>query len=320
VADEKNDPRAVTYIEGKFDKLEINDPVRISRAFLNHHRDRPMRYYQGAIYRFEISHDIKQSEAGLRSEVYKYIEYALLKPNSRLVSEVIDALKAQTFINENCKLPWNIKTNQAESDMIAFLNGFIKLNDENNFDLKDHDSNIFNTSSANYKYNPALPEPEQMLNFLNQLWGDDFESIEAMQEWFGYCLTRDTRQQKMIFIIGPKRSGKGTLGRVIREVIGVSNTTAITLSGLGSPFGLAGLINKNLAIISDARLGKYTDVQVVAERLLSGTGEDLQAIPRKFMVDWVGNLTARYMWLANELPRIGDAGTALGIVLFISHG
>ena len=49
---------------------------------------------------------------------------------------------------------------------------------------------------------------------LDQLWAGDSESIAALQEWFGYCLTNDTRQQKILMIVGPKRSGKGTIARV----------------------------------------------------------------------------------------------------------
>jgi len=34
-----------------------------------------------------------------------------------------------------------------------------------------------------------------------------------LQDWFGYTLSPDTSQQKMLMIVGPTRSGKGTIGR-----------------------------------------------------------------------------------------------------------
>lgn len=56
-------------------------------------------------------------------------------------------------------------------------------------------------------------------------------------------------------IVGPKRSGKGTIARVLTHMLGRDNVANPTLSGLSSQFGLAPLIDKRAAIISDARLG-----------------------------------------------------------------
>ena len=92
---------------------------------------------------------------------------------------------------------------------------------------------------------------------------------------------------------------------------------APTLSSLSSQFGAASLINKTLAVIADARIGPRTDVQIIAERLLSITGEDLISIERKFLPDWIGQLVVRFIWVANELPRIGDAGAAFASRLLI---
>ena len=84
-----------------------------------------------------------------------------------------------------------------------------------------------------------------------------------------------------------------------------------TLSSLAQNFGLAPLIGKPLAIISDARLGGRADVQVVVERLLSITGEDWLSIDRKFLPAWNGQLPTRFVILTNELPKLGDASGAI---------
>ena len=76
-------------------------------------------------------------------------------------------------------------------------------------------------------------------------------------------------------------------------------------------FGLAPLIGKPLAIISDARLGGRTDTQVVVERLLSITGEDWLSVDRKFLPAWNGQLPTRFLILTNELPKLGDASGAI---------
>jgi putative DNA primase/helicase len=80
---------------------------------------------------------------------------------------------------------------------------------------------------------------------------------------------------------------------------------------LAQNFGLAPLIGKPLAIISDARLGGRTDGHVVVERLLSITGEDRLSVDRKFLPVWNGQLATRFLILTNELPKLGDASGAI---------
>jgi putative DNA primase/helicase len=131
-----------------------------------------------------------------------------------------------------------------------------------------------------------------------------------LQEWFGYCLTPDTRQQKMLMIVGPRRSGKGTIGHVLNQVVGQSNTVWPTTERLGGEFGLQSLIGKTLAIVPDARFSG-DKVGVVIERLLSVSGEDRVDINRKFLTGLELRLSTRFMLLSNEIPRLPDSSTAL---------
>ena len=101
------------------------------------------------------------------------------------------------------------------------------------------------------------------------------------------------------------------MGRVLTALLGKSNVCAPTLASLSQCFGLWPLIGKQLAIISDARLGGRADQQAIAERLLSISGEDGITIDRKYLVQWTGRLTTRFVIMTNELPRITDASGAL---------
>jgi putative DNA primase/helicase len=151
----------------------------------------------------------------------------------------------------------------------------------------------------------------EWLKFLGELWPSDPNSIEAMQELFGLLLTADTSRQKAFLIVGPKRSGKGTIARVLTALLGKENVAGPTLSGLSQNFGLWPLIGKPLAVISDARLGGRADIHVITERILSITGEDSLTIDRKNLVPWTGQLPTRFMILTNELPRLSDSSGAL---------
>jgi putative DNA primase/helicase len=170
---------------------------------------------------------------------------------------------------------------------------------------------FFSPNALDYDFHLQAPEPAAWLAFLRQLWANDPEAIGALQEWFGYCLLPDTSQQKILMILGPKRSGKGTIARVLTGLVGIRNTCAPTLAGLGTNFGLWPLVGKMVGIISDARLSGRTDVAIVVERLLSISGEDAQTIDRKNLSHVTCKLPVRFVILTNELPRLNDPSGAL---------
>jgi putative DNA primase/helicase len=155
------------------------------------------------------------------------------------------------------------------------------------------------------------PRPKNWHRFLKQIWPNDTESIRALQEFIGYLLTPLTYFQKILMIIGPKRAGKGTIGRIIRRLLGARNVCNPTLLDISQPFGRAVLIGKTLALISDARIDRRADTSAITERLLSISGEDPQTIPRKFLPDWNGCLPIRFIILTNELPKIEDSSATL---------
>jgi putative DNA primase/helicase len=111
-------------------------------------------------------------------------------------------------------------------------------------------------------------------------------------------------------MVGPTRAGKGVIARILSALVGPENVAGPTLSGLGNEFGLAPLIGKPLAIVSDARLGKNND-NVVVERLLSVSGEDTITVNIKYKEQWTGKLPSRFLIISNELPRLGDASGAI---------
>jgi putative DNA primase/helicase len=180
---------------------------------------------------------------------------------------------------------------------------------------------LFTINALDFDYDPNPEPPERWIKFLEQLFGDDLESVDLLQEWMGYCLTGDTSQQKMLLLVGPRRSGKGTIGRIVTNLVGAGNVVGPTTSSLAGTFGLQPLIEKSLAIVSDARFGGE-NVSTVVERLLCISGEDTLTIDRKFLGSISMKLATRFMLLTNELPRLNDSSTALAgrfLVLRLSN-
>ena len=191
-------------------------------------------------------------------------------------------------------------------DFVSLKNGVFHIPSQM---LMNHTSDFFTVNSLPFEWDPCAQAPN-WLNFLKQIWGDDPESIATLQEMMGYLLTPDTRMQKIFKIIGPKRSGKGTIGRVIEGLIGRENVCGPTLAGLTQNFGLQPLVGKLVALIADARTPQNGHSTVI-ERLLMISGEDLATVDRKNKDPWIGKLNTRILIMTNEPLQLEDASGAL---------
>lgn len=170
--------------------------------------------------------------------------------------------------------------------------------------------NMFAFNALDYDYDPAAPDPVRWYAFMRTVFDGDDEQVQLLQEWFGYVLTADTRKQKILLVVGPPRSGKGTIARVLTQLIGPGNVTGPTVSSLAGTFGMAPLLGKSLAIISDARFAGE-GVALAIDLLKNISGEDAVSVNRKNKDAPTVTLPTRFTILANENPRLPDASAAI---------
>jgi putative DNA primase/helicase len=113
-----------------------------------------------------------------------------------------------------------------------------------------------------------------------------------------------------LVIVGPPRSGKGTIFRVIEELVGPAHVASPRLSGLTDDKTLSSLIGKSACLIADMRAtsGK---TPAIAEALLGISGQDIFTIDRKYKDAWRGRLGTFVVMASNELPTLRDASGAL---------
>ena len=231
------------------------------------------------------------------------------------VSDVLEHVRAKSVLSVSIQPPswlreseWSIEDIVVTKNKIVHLPTFLK--DPSVSSIPSTPA-LFSTVALDYEFATTPPEISNWSKFLRQLWPSDQQSIDLLQEWFGYCLTPDTRQQKMLMMLGPKRSGKGTICRVLRSVVGDGNVAGPTLASIQTNFGLWPLLGKSVAIVSDARLSGRADQAIITERLLSISGEDAQTIDRKNLEPVTTKLQTRFMIVSNELPRLQDSSGAL---------
>jgi putative DNA primase/helicase len=226
-----------------------------------------------------------------------------------MVGDHVDALRAVSHLNDTIETPaWLSEepTDMPADEMVSLQNGLLHLPSKS---LLKHTPAFFTYNTLPFDYQPGAQAP-QWLKFLEQLWPNDQESIDTLQEIFGLCLTKNTEFQKIFLVLGPRRCGKGTIGRILRAMLGTQNVISPTLASLSTEFGMQQLIGMLAAIISDARLSAKTDSDSVAERLLNISGEDAVSVNRKFGGYWNGHLQVRVIMLANGPPRFTDASGA----------
>ncbi|MCX5559935.1 phage/plasmid primase, P4 family [Streptomyces sp. NBC_00038] len=259
-------------------------------------------------------------EAQIRKAMYTRLEHAVYRapgkdgqteerdwaPTKQKIGNLLDALGSITLLPTDTDAPAWVDdqgdTGRDEGPIVACENGLLRIQDRA---LLPHGPEFFNIVAVPFAYDPDASAPTWH-GFLAQVWPDDPDAVDALQEWFGYVLSGRTDQQKILLIVGPSRSGKGTIARVMKALVGKENLAGPTLAGLGTNFGLSTLIGKSLAIISDARLSGNDNSQVV-ERLLTISGDDTIDIDRKYREPWTGRVPSRLMILSNELPHFGDS-------------
>jgi putative DNA primase/helicase len=236
------------------------------------------------------------------------------KVTTTVVNHVMQAYTSLALLPGSVEQPaWLGEAPFPPSEMLACRNVLLHLPSyvHGNPATCEPTPRFFSANALDYDFNPDAPPPRLWLEFLAKLWAEDGASIQALQEWFGYSLLPDTSQQKILLLVGPKRSGKGTIARILTRVVGAANVCNPTLASLGTNFGLWPLLGKSLAVISDARLSGRTDTAVVLERLLSISGEDAQTVDRKNLTPVTTRLSTRFVILTNELPRLHDPSGAL---------
>lgn len=174
---------------------------------------------------------------------------------------------------------------------------------DNNF--LAHSPDVLSTIRLPYKYD-QLAKCELWNKTLLEIFDNDVEKINILQEFFGYCLTHETKFEKALLLLGESRTGKSTILYVLRHVIGVKNCSSVPLKFISNPQYTPSLINKLVNIDTDVS-GKAQEFEQEFKVITSG--EPVQC-NQKFVASFDFNPYCKLVMAANEFPRITDHSSA----------
>lgn len=280
---------------------------------------RTILYHGGQFWEWSDGRYSPLEPEALDGRLYDYLDTAFsrgrygperFKPTQAKIDNVVDALRAVAYLPKehvpSCWLPVGREAEFAAGDILPMKSRLVHLPSMTELPLTPE---FYCTYSLPFDLDPDAPKPSRWLQLMDEIWPDDAEAVAVLRRWFGYCLTPDTREQKMLMLVGPTRSGKGTISRVLTDLLGKANVAWPMATNLVSQFGLTPLIGKSLAVIPDARFdGRSSGL---LERLLSLSGGDRMMADRKNREPLDFLPTSRLVLLTNELPRILDPSGAL---------
>lgn len=133
----------------------------------------------------------------------------------------------------------------------------------------------------------------------------DPDDLEMLLQFGGLCLTRDTRQQKFLVLLGIGGTGKSVLIRLINLMVGATNISNISLHQLTQRFSAIQLMGKLVNSCADLEIEALTDTSTIKKVL----GEDVYSAEHKGKDPISVRSYAKLIFSTNQLPIVKSEQT-----------
>ena len=234
----------------------------------------------------------------------------LFKPND--VENVIKGLKAGLTIDLD---PPCWVDGKPAGNLLVFQNGLV---DVDTGKMLTPTPRLWINQELDFDYDPDARCP-MWDRWLNEVFPNDVETQECIEEQLGYGMTSDVKFQKAFLWVGRKgREGKGTLAHVLKQLCGPSAYAGLSFHDwLKGEYSKEALMGKKVGCFPDVRFkeGKWYGQNydpggidhVSKEEVLKISGGDPVTIRRKWKsVAWEGVLPMKLFLLSNRIPVLND--------------
>lgn len=255
---------------------------------------------KGDLYRWLDTCKIVQSGKG-KSETKKYVA------NAARVRNIMEAMNNFCPVEGDAPV-WLDNNPTPVRDLVVFKNGILNVQ---TMEMMQNDPTLFTYNGLPYEYDPDA-DYSWWSDLVYDILGGDADRIRLLQQWFGYNMVSDVSQEKLMFFIGPPRSGKGTMTEALKTVLGQDQVAATDMDDMAGNFGYEHLMGKQCVTIGDLKTSGHTNVERALQRLLNITGEDGVTVNMKGKpaIPHV-HLSCRFTISMNLLPALRDNANAI---------
>lgn len=181
---------------------------------------------------------------------------------------------------------------------INCTNGIFDLNKQV---LLPHTPEYVTLSQNNTAYVPGATCP-LWIEKLNELLDNDQEKIKNIQMYGGLCLTRSSKFQKTLVLIGEGRNGKGVIMEIMKNIIGERNTSSISIKRINDRFTLSRFIGKQVNFFDETPSKQVLETDTL-KSLIAGGRFDVE---RKGIDSFEAELYTKCIFLVNSFPKFDD--------------
>lgn len=222
------------------------------------------------------------------------------------VASVEDLVRA-TLARRNAYLPERPRTD----GLLPTEQGLVDMESRETFPHSP-EARITSKLAVVYDPNAVAPQFEEWLATATRLTdGSDQKDIilDGLTTLLETAAGLDT-PTIALYLYGPPRAGKGTLGKLIQAMVPPSAQASMSLSemAIAKPFEIADLYRKLLNISGETSDSYISDTSLMKKVF----GEDFLRGELKFGRSWLFKNTAASVFMGNDLPHISDVSGAVG--------
>ena len=228
-----------------------------------------------------------------KSYIGQYVRAMLQKfytPN--IFNLIVDKIMKDTLVEEHEFF------NTCYPDELPVMNGILNIHTKRITKFTP-DKIFFNKLPVYYEKGKDCPEVK---DFLKSTLPDE-ETINTIQEAFGYSLWKNNKYKKAFLLIGRGDNGKSVLMDLFQNLIGIENISNVSLQDIdGDKFSASGLFGKLVNIHADIGKSKIKESLLFKSAV---AGDSIEA-HRKFMTPIKFRNYSKFFFAANNVPESDD--------------
>lgn len=238
-----------------------------------------------------------------------------LTVNSKMAEEVVRCIAAITEVPHE-RLPVWLERTEATTDpeySIAFEDVVVDVGEsakQGKIMTVERDERLFGGVTVNCRWDAGAKCP--LWEKCCEEWSEgDKEWVELLERYAGYCAMGTRKYARSLGQLGVNRGGKGIPVRLMERMLGkvaVKSRDLITFSG---NFGLAGLPEARVLVLTEMNELENVKGEVVASRWKSILGGDGMTVDTKFQPMQEVTLRLAVIVQANEMPKLPNKGEGL---------